>query len=181
MPPTQAAPAGLSADAAAIWRAGSEAVGGLAFDFAAEAAAVAWRDDGLEVTMPAAAAAATSFLRRPEVVAGISRALSEAAGRPIRYAIVVTAAAAAADAERERTSPARPAMTQVALLKEVSEHPLVAHARSLFDAAIRKVEPPRPRDMPVPAAARPAGDAVGEGTDAVADTTVDEVVEEAAS
>jgi hypothetical protein len=36
--------------------------------------------------------------------------------------------------------------TQAALLREAAEHPLVAHARTLFDAAIRKVEPPRARD-----------------------------------
>jgi hypothetical protein len=36
--------------------------------------------------------------------------------------------------------------TQASLLREAGEHPLVAHARTLFDAAIRKVEPPRPRE-----------------------------------
>ncbi len=176
-------PAALPADAAAAWRAGSEAVGGLAVDFAAEAAAVTWRDGALEVTMPAAATAAASFLRRSEVVAGISRALSDLAGRPVRYGIVVAPPALSADADAEGTPSPRPPVTQVALLKEVSEHPLVAHARSLFDAAIRKVEPPRPREPAAPPApARTAGDAGAEEADGEDDAGVaGNVVEEAAS
>jgi len=45
--------------------------------------------------------------------------------------------------------------TQASLLREAAEQPLVAHARTLFDAAIRKVEPPRPREprVAVPGAA----------------------------
>lgn len=156
-------------------------VGGLAVDFAAEAVAVAWRDGGLEVTMPAAAAAATSFLRRPEVVTGISRALSERAGRGVRYAIVVAAVAAAA-AEAEGPPSVRPAVSQAALLREVSEHPLVTHARGLFDAAIRKVEPPRPREASVAVTARPHADAAAEASDAEDEAGgTRDVVEEAAS
>ncbi len=147
-------PAGLPEDAAAAWRQGSEAVGGLAVDFAAEASGVCWRDGGLEVTMPAAATAATSFLKRPEVVNGIARALSELAGRQVRYSIAV--ATAAAESATEPVPPSRPAVSQAALLKGVSEHPLVTHARGLFDAAIRKVEPPRQRE-PAPAVAPARG------------------------
>ena len=45
------------------------------------------------------------------------------------------------------------------MLREMSEHPMVMHVRTLFDAAVRKVEPPRPRPAmaPVtnPSAAKP--------------------------
>jgi hypothetical protein len=51
-----------------------------------------------------------------------------------------------AGAEPER--PATPAVaSQAALVRAATDHPLVAHARSLFDAAIRKVEPLRPREV----------------------------------
>lgn len=46
------------------------------------------------------------------------------------------------------------------MLRETLEHPLVIQARSLFDAAIRKVEQGRPRAPvaePTPAAAVVAG------------------------
>jgi hypothetical protein len=46
------------------------------------------------------------------------------------------------------------AFSQAALLREAMEHPLVMHARTVFDAAVRKVEPPRrERNAPVPSAA----------------------------
>jgi hypothetical protein len=61
--------------------------------------------------------------------------------------------------------------TQASLLREAAEQPLVAHARTLFDAAIRKVEPPRPREprvtVPVASVALAAepGELVGDGED----------------
>jgi hypothetical protein len=158
-PPAAAPPPALPEDAAAAWRAGTEAFGGLAVDLALAATGVVWRDGLLEVTMPAEAATAAAYLRRPEVAAGIGRALTERAGRPLKFTIVVTAAAA-----RSAGSPpprATPAVSQTTLLREAAEHPLIAHARTLFDAAIRKVEPPRPREQPQVAApalaAAPAG------------------------
>jgi len=140
-----AAPAaGLPADAVAAWRAGTEAFGGLAADLAEAATSVAWRDDLLEVTMPSAAGTAAAYLRRPEVAAGIGKALSALAGRPVRFTLVVAAAPAGPAAPQ--TSRPTPAVSQATLLREAAEHPLVARARTLFDAAIRKVDPPRPRD-----------------------------------
>jgi hypothetical protein len=55
----------------------------------------------------------------------------------------------------------RPAASQAALLREAAEHPLVLHVRSVFDAAVRKVEPPRPRPVagPVEAADGRSADA----------------------
>ncbi|MFM7413148.1 MAG: hypothetical protein ACKO6E_08065, partial [Planctomycetota bacterium] len=132
-----------AADARAAWRQAAEGLGGLAGDFAAEAVAAVWQQDRLEVEMPAASTAAVAFLRRPEVVAAVNRALAEIAGRPVGHVLVVAASAPAAPGADE---PVRPPTSQVALVREVSEHPLVAHARTLFDASIRRVDPPRPRD-----------------------------------
>jgi DNA polymerase-3 subunit gamma/tau len=127
----------LPADALAAWREAGEAAGGLAAGFAAEATRAAWRGSLLEVTVPASAATAVTFLRRPEVVASLGRALSEQVGRPVKHAVVVEAPAAALAAS------AGPAPSQSALVRDALEHPLVAHARSVLDAAIRKVEPAR--------------------------------------
>jgi DNA polymerase III gamma/tau subunit len=163
--PTGAAPAqpvapivAASTDPLAIWLRGCETVGGLAADFAATAARARWNDDVLEVTMPAEATTAASFLRRPEVAAGIARVLAEMVGRPLRHTIVIEKSAPvhAADGPAD-TAPAAPrerprsVASQSALVREAMDHPFVAKARTLFDAAIRKVEPPR-ADVAVPAA-----------------------------
>jgi hypothetical protein len=147
-----------STDPLAIWLRGCETVGGLATDFAATAARARWNDDVLEVTMPAEATTASSFLRRPEVAAGIARVLAEMVGRPLRHTIVIEKSAPvhAADGPAD-TAPAAPrerprsVASQSALVREAMDHPFVAKARTLFDAAIRKVEPPR-ADVAVPAA-----------------------------
>jgi DNA polymerase-3 subunit gamma/tau len=159
----------LPADPAAVWSEAGEAVGGLVADFAATVTGARWRDEVLEVTLPADATTTASFLRRPEVAAGIARELAAIAGRPLRHAIAVEAAVAPAGpkaamavhtpAAQERP---RPAHSQTALLREAMDHPLVTHARTLFDAAIRKVEPPRPEEAAVAAA---ADDAVQGETD----------------
>ena len=167
-PPSAPAAPGLPADAMAAWQAGAEACGGLAADFAAAASAAAWRDGMLEVTIPAKAATAAAYLRRSEVAAGIGKALSGLAGRAVRFTIAVEPAVAGRTADPA----ARPAaaVSQAALVREAAEHPLVARARTLFDAAIRKVEPPRRRDAArpepsVPAAAGVAEDAEPAGAD----------------
>jgi hypothetical protein len=142
-----------------VWRACAESVGGLAADFAATAIRAAWQEDVLEIVLPADGTTAASFLRRPEVSAGLKTALAEHAGRPVRHAIVVQAATPLADngpvvsAAAVGRSPQ--GFSQAALLREAMEHPLVVHARTVFDAAVRKVEPPRrERHLPVqPAAA----------------------------
>jgi DNA polymerase-3 subunit gamma/tau len=160
----------LPADASAAWKAASATLEGLAGDCAAEAIGAAWRDDQLEVTLPAHATTAAAFLRRSEVSAAISRALESLAGRRVRHAIVMLEAPAEPAVATPVEQP-RPAsvQTQASLLREAGEHPLVAHARTLFDAAIRKVEPPRPREpramasaASVALAAEP-GEAAGDG------------------
>jgi hypothetical protein len=97
----------------------------------------------------------------------------------VRHAIVMIEAAAepvvATPAEQPRPVSVQ---TQASLLREAGEHPLVAHARTLFDAAIRKVEPPRPREPRVAtqgaavAVVAEPGETAGDGDDG--DVTNDE-------
>ena len=179
-PQESAAAVTLPADAHAAWLQAGDAVGGLVADFAAMATRAAWRDELLEVALPGDATTAVSFLRRPEVAASLARVLGEIAGRPLRHTIVLEAAAAApAAAARVNGVAAEPAAaerprtvhSQAALLREAMEHPLVTHARTLFDAAVRKVEPPRPQEATVPAVSAVADDegAASDGAAAVED------------
>jgi hypothetical protein len=105
------------------------------------------------VTFPADATTAAAFLRRPDSVAAIAAALEAEVGRAVRHAIVMDMAA------RASAPPPKPAVpSQAGLVRAATDHPLVAHARTLFDASIRKVEPPRPRETePVAATAVRAG------------------------
>jgi len=154
---------GLPADPLLAWRTATSGLEGLAADFAAAAVAAAWQEDVLEVTFPAEAAAAAGVLRRADSAAAIAAALESLAGRAVRHVIQL---AAAADAARQPASRPPTVASQAALVRAATEHSFVAHARTLFDAAIRKVEPPRPRD-PEPAAtiAEPARPAPGDGSD----------------
>ncbi|MFO0190996.1 MAG: DNA polymerase III subunit gamma/tau [Planctomycetia bacterium] len=180
-PVVTAAPPTLPADAHAAWLQAGEAVGGLVADFAAMASRASWRDELLEVALPGDATTAVSFLRRPEVAASLARVLGEIAGRPLKHTIVVESVAAApASAVRANSAAAEPAAaerpravhSQAALLREVMDHPLVTHARTLFDAAVRKVEPPRPQEMTtVPAASVAADDETAAGEDAASGYT----------
>jgi DNA polymerase III subunit gamma/tau len=157
-------------DAEAVWRAAGESLGGLGEDLAASASAVTWREGILEVTFPADATTAAAFLRRADSVAAIAAALEAEVGRPVRHTIVMNTAAPAS------APPPKPAVpSQAGLVRAATDHPLVAHARTLFDASIRKVEPPRPREtQPVAATTgrsddrgrvieEPDADAGGEG------------------
>jgi DNA polymerase-3 subunit gamma/tau len=172
------ADAKLPADAHAAWLQAGEAVGGLVADFAAMASRASWRDELLEVALPGDATTAVSFLRRPEVAASLARVLGEIVGRPLKYAIVLEAVAAAPAAAARANGAAgepaaperpRPVHSQAALLREVMDHPLVTHARTLFDAAVRKVEPPRPQETTtVPAASVAADDDAAAGEEAAA-------------
>jgi DNA polymerase-3 subunit gamma/tau len=177
-PAVELATAMLPADAHAAWLQAGEAVGGLVADFAAMASRASWRDELLEVALPGDATTAISFLRRPEVSASLARVLGEIAGRPLKYAIVLEAVAAAPAAAARANGAAgepaaperpRPVHSQAALLREVMDHPLVTHARTLFDAAVRKVEPPRPQETTtVPAASVAADDDAVAGEEAAA-------------
>jgi hypothetical protein len=159
---------GLPDDALSAWLTACGSLDGLAGDFAREAAGAAWQDDVLEVTLPAHAAAAQAFLRRSDVAAAIGNAIEALAGRRVVHRIVLAAAATAAPpvAGGEVVRRIAPAQSQAALVREVSEHPLVTRARAVFDAAIRKVDPPRSRPAAV---AAPADGAV-----AVSDVATDD-------
>jgi hypothetical protein len=114
------------------------------------------------------------------VAAGIGKALSDLAGRTVRFSLAIEPQAAGGEAGKGRPvlPAAKPAaaVSQAALVREAAEHPLVAHARTLFDAAIRKVEPPRQREA-APAAAA-AGTAVAAGQLAVAEDELDHSADE---
>lgn len=137
-------PDGLPLD---IWRQVGETVGGMAAGFISEATRAVWHDDdGIEVTMPAKGEAGCSFLKRPEVAASVTAALRELSGRT---RIVFQFEAAEPAAAKPKPAAAR---SQAALLRLASEHPLVSHARTVFDAAIRRVDPPaaggrKPREV----------------------------------
>jgi len=149
-----------------FWLQAGEAEGGLVADFAATASTAVWRGEVLEVTIPASATTALSFLRRPTTTTGLNQALSAACGRPVRYQLVVEAAVAVADEPGAAPPPPVAVRSQAGLLREALEHPLVGHALKLFDAAVRKVEPARPRPpaelTPAVAAETPAGGAVAD-------------------
>ena len=142
------------------WRRAGAAVGGLVADFADMSMRAEWRDELLEVVLPRSAGQAASFLRRPEIAVKLTQALTDMLGRPVRHSLVIDTAATAASAGepngRSNGSAQRgqPAVSQAALLREASEHPLVLHARTVFDAAVRKVDPPRPQSA-APAAVPP--------------------------
>ena len=164
-PPTPSVPQ-PPGDPLALWQVVTESLDGLVADFAATATAAAWRDGVLEVSLPAEAATAASFLRRPDSVASIAGGLEARAGGPVRHTILL-AQPKPAGAEAERP-PQAALNSQVALVRAATDHPLVAHARTLFDAAIRKVEPLRPREVEpaVAAVATGGGPTAAAGDDA---------------
>jgi hypothetical protein len=82
---------------------------------------------------------------------------------------LVTLAAPRDEPATEPGQPGRPAesaprgaapVSQTVLVREATEHPLVAKARTVFDAAIRRVEPPRRRLDAEPVDASSGGVAV---------------------
>ncbi len=120
-----------------VWKQVGDIVGGMAAGFISEATVAAWHEeDGIEVTMPANGEAGCSFLKRAEVAASITAALRDLCGRSrivFRFADPLPVVA-----KPKHSAP----RSQAALLKAASEHPLVSHARTVFDAAIRRVDPP---------------------------------------
>ena len=157
-----AAPAPLP-DALAAWNEAGAAVGGIAEDFAAMAVEAVWEGNSLRVELPASGTSASAFLGRPEIVSQFQEALTQVAGRPCRYGVscrkeeqpaeTTTGGQAAASGKPTEQATERSrgrGLSSAALLRETMDHPLVSHARTVFDAAIRKVEPPRrPRPEPV--------------------------------
>ncbi|MFM7242595.1 MAG: DNA polymerase III subunit gamma/tau [Planctomycetaceae bacterium] len=175
--PAAGTPPPLPADAHATWLGVAASLEGLLADFAAEAVSATWRDDLLDVSLPATATTAVAFLRRPESAAAIARGLEAAVGRRVRHAVALAAAEVEVPTP-VAAQPARPVVSQAALLREVSEHPLVAHAMTVFDAAIRKVEPRKPRPAVAATVGGPAPEqAGGEGAVDEEPTTFGEVTD----
>lgn len=155
-------------DPLTAWNQAGAAVGGIAEDFAAMAAAAFWQEGSLRVELPAAATAAAAFLGRPEIVGQLQQALAKVVGQTCRYAVACRAAdfpetvagaagePPAAGLRAEPVAGRARGVSSAALLRETMEHPLVSHARTIFDAAIRKVEPPRRPPPPAPPAAEEA-------------------------
>jgi hypothetical protein len=86
------------------------------------------------------------------MAARIGRALAEMAGRVAAFRLVTLAPEAESPTEQSgpasrggEATPRPTVVSQAALVREAAEHPFVAKARTVFDAAIRRVEPPRRR------------------------------------
>ncbi|MFM9025699.1 MAG: DNA polymerase III subunit gamma/tau, partial [Planctomycetaceae bacterium] len=160
VPAAVSVPPAAPADPLQVWRHAAEQCGGLAADFALTATAAEWRGDAVEVTIPTAQA--LSFLGRPEVTGGLATALAAVAGRPLAIRLAGGGPAVgpepAASADRRPAARPAPGLTQAALMREAADHPLVAHARQVFVAAIRRVEPPRPRPARAAAPVASPGD-----------------------
>ena len=126
----------------------------------------------------AGARKALDFLPGSDVVSGLQRALAGFDGRPASVAVDL----AAGEADTGGVSSPGPkadagsgaGLSQAALVRAATAHPLVRQACELFDGSIRRVEPPRPREVDgagaavavVPATEPVGGDAVGMAAEA---------------
>ncbi len=154
------------ADAVAALTAGEPAPAGMVGPAAGPAAGPVSRGAGVasRVSQPPSRAPSlpasepTHEKKKPEVTIAAPRATEPAdraaAGRQRTVSPSSSAAGeapadapVAPDVEASAERP-RAARSQAALLREVSGHPFVARAKDLFDAAIRRVDPPRPGAAP---------------------------------
>ena len=156
-PPSKTTP---STDTAplVIWKNAGEKVGGLASDFAAMAVAASQEANHFKIEFPATAASANAFLNRNEITKQFQIALENLTGQPCRYSIILqeqeaTTTPSGSDTSQDgmlnklsKPSPKATVVSSAGLLKEAVQNPLVSHALETFDAAIRKVDPPRNQD-----------------------------------
>ena len=136
-----------------LWKNAGEGVGGLASDFANMAISVLREADHFKIKFPASARSAIAFLNRPEIAKQIQASLDSENGQSCRYSIelheeTTSTTPSKSDGTEERSEQPHKAVQQTAissvgLLRETVKHPLVSHALATFDAAIRKVDPPR--------------------------------------
>ena len=138
-----------------IWKNAGEIVGGLASDFAAMAVSASQEANHFKIEFQASAGSATAFLNRNEITKQFQNALENLTGQSCRYSVVLQEQESAATPTR--TTPSqdgvlnhpsksphkKTAISSAGLLKEAVQNPLVSHALATFDAAIRKVDPPR--------------------------------------
>ena len=138
-----------------IWKNAGEIVGGLASDFAAMATSASQEANHFKIEFPASAGSATAFLNRNEITKQFQNALENITGQSCRYSVVLQEPKSSATPSGSTQSqdgtlnkpPKNPLSKTVisssGLLKEAVQNPLVSHALKTFDAAIRKVDPPR--------------------------------------
>ncbi len=143
----------VGAEPLVIWKNAGELVGGLASDFAAMAASVSQEASHFKIEFPASAGSATAFLSRNEITKQFQSALDTLTGQSCRYSVVLqekgtTNSSGSIPAQNGSSStPSTPSkktvISSAGLLKETVQNPLVSYALTTFDAAIRKVDPPR--------------------------------------
>ena len=136
-----------------IWKNAGELVGGLASDFAAMAASVSQEANHFKIDFPASAGSATAFLSRNEIAKQFQSALETLTGQPCRYSVALqekgatnplgSTTAQNGSSNKPSTPSKKTVISSAGLLKETVQNPLVSHALTTFDAAIRKVDPPR--------------------------------------
>lgn len=141
-----------------IWINAGEIVGGLASDFAAMATSASEEANHFKIEFPATAASATAFLNRNEITKQFQTALENLTGQSCRYSVILREQGATTKPSGSKTfrdgvlnKPSKPfpkatVLSSAGLLKEAVQNPLVSHALETFDAAIRKVDPPRKQD-----------------------------------
>ena len=143
----------VGAEPLVIWKNAGELVGGLASDFAAMATSVSQEASHFKIEFPASAGSATAFLSRNEITKQFQSALDTLTGQSCQYSVVLqekgtTNSSGSIPAQNGSSStPSTPSkktvISSAGLLKETVQNPLVSHALTTFDAAIRKVDPPR--------------------------------------
>lgn len=138
-----------------IWKNAGEIVGGLASDFAAMAASASQEANHFKIEFPASAGSATAFLNRNEITKQFQNALENLTGQSCRYSVVLqeqesvaTPSTLTSPQNGSLNNPSKKPLkktvkSSAGLLKEAIQNPLVSHALVTFDAAIRKVDPPR--------------------------------------
>ena len=138
-----------------IWKNAGELVGGLASDFAAMATSASQEANHFKIEFPASAGSATAFLNRNEITKQFQNALENLTGQSCRYSVVLQEPESAATPSESAQSQdgtfnkpsknplSKTVISSSGLLKEAVQNPLVSHALTTFDAAIRKVDPPR--------------------------------------
>ncbi len=143
--PIHPLPTDSPADANRAWQQVGESLGGLAADFAAMSSGARWKSkEVLEIDLPASAGVAMSFLKKPEVSKAIGQVLEQLFGHAVKCLL---ATEDVPSTPVSQTASPRSSATQASLLREAHEHPFVAHARTLFDASVRRVDMPLPESI----------------------------------
>ena len=117
------------------------------------AASASQEANHFKIEFPASAASATAFLSRNEIAKQFQSALETLTGQTCRYSVALHEkgttnpsgphAAQNSSSSKPSTPSKKRGMSSSGLLKETVQNPLVSHALTTFDAAIRKVDPPR--------------------------------------